>query len=79
MQSHALNGHVCGCEPGGVGRRPPGGGGGGVGLGAARGCGSAAWNCAQYSMTFMMCFRPEWCCFRPGTEECVSEMSQYSQ
>lgn len=30
-------------------------------------------------MKFMMCLRPEWCCFRPGTDECVSEMSQYSQ
>ena len=30
-------------------------------------------------MKFMMCLRPEWCCFLPGTEECVRLMSQYSQ
>ena len=67
--------------PGGIGRMPSpmGGIGGGVGRGGARGAGSESWNCAQYSMTFIMCFLPEWCCLRPGTDECVRLMSQYSQ
>ena len=69
---------------GGIGRiiSPVGGGptgGRGTARGTARGAGSAGWYCAQYSITFIMCLRPEWCCLRPGTEECVSAMSQYSQ
>ena len=61
--------------------RPPGMavGGGGRGVARAPACGMASWNTDQYSMKFIMCLRPEWCCFRPGTEEWVSEMSQYSQ
>ena len=44
------------------------------------GCeGTADWKAAQYSIKFMICFRPEWCCLRPGTEEWVRLMSQYSQ
>ena len=43
------------------------------------GAGTAGWKAAQYSMKFMMCLRPEWCCLRPGTDECVRLMSQYSQ
>eukprot|EP00962_Isochrysis_galbana_P002790 scaffold770_cov107-Isochrysis_galbana.AAC.5 len=50
------------------------------GRGGMRGVdGSADWNWDQYSMTFMICFRPEWCCLRPGTDECVRLISQYSQ
>ena len=86
---------IGGGMPGGIGRMPggapdggtgPRGGGpdGGTGTracctGFATGAGTADWKLAQYSMKFMMCFRPEWCCLRPGTDECVRLMSQYSQ
>jgi len=67
-----------GIMPGGIGRIPIIGGGGRCAPGGGA-VGSAGWKFAQYSMTFMMCLRPEWCCLRPGTDECVSAMSQYSQ
>ena len=72
-----------GAPGGGTGMRG-GGPGGGCGkrcwgAGFATGRGTAGWKLAQYSMKFMICLRPEWCCLRPGTEEWVRLMSQYSQ